>query len=179
MAVFNRGSSSIRFAVYQGGDTLRRRLDGKIDRIGMSGATFVGNDPDRPSQAPRPLAAADYGAAVQALLDWLEAQPIFAAVSAAGHRVVHGMHHLEPEPVTPVLLAELHRITPNAPDHLPGEIALIEALTRRQPQLPRWRVSTPPFTKPCRGSRSWCRFRGASTPAGSSATAFTVCRTPI
>ena len=70
------------------------------------------------------------------LLDWLEAQPVFASVKAAGHRVVHGMKHSEPERVTPKLLAELHRITPYAPDHLPREIALIEAFRRRHPSLP-------------------------------------------
>jgi acetate kinase len=136
VVVFNGGSSSIRFAVYEAGDTLRRRLDGKIDRIGVSDATFIVNDPGGAPQASRPLAAADYGTAVDALLDWLEAQPIFASVTAAGHRVVHGLQHFEPEPVTPALLAELRRITPYAPDHLPGEIALIEAFLRRHPRLP-------------------------------------------
>jgi hypothetical protein len=60
------------------GGTLQRRLDGKIDRIGE---TFIVNDPGRNSQASRPLAAA--ATAVDALLDWLEAQPIFASVTAA------------------------------------------------------------------------------------------------
>jgi acetate kinase len=46
------------------------------------------------------------------------------------------MKHSEPERVTPKLLAELHRITPYAPDHLPGEIGLIEAFFRRHPKLP-------------------------------------------
>ena len=45
VVVFNGGSSSIRFAVYAAGDTLRRRLEGKIDRIGASDATFIVNDP--------------------------------------------------------------------------------------------------------------------------------------
>ena len=35
MLTINGGSSSIRFAVYESGDTLRRQLDGKIDRIGL------------------------------------------------------------------------------------------------------------------------------------------------
>ena len=70
------------------------------------------------------------------LLDWLEAQPVFASVKAVGHRVVHGMKHSEPERVTPKLLAELHRITPYDPDHLPREIALIKAISRRHPELP-------------------------------------------
>ncbi len=132
----NGGSSSIRFAVYEAGVTLRRRLDGKIDRIGLSGTHWVVNDLAGQSQVPRRLAAADHRTAVAALLDWLEAQPVFASVKAVGHRVVHGMRHSEPERVTRTLLAELHRLTPFAPDHLPREIGLIDALRKRHPRLP-------------------------------------------
>ena len=124
----NGGSSSIRFAVYEAGETLRPRLDGKIDRIGLSGTSLVVNDPaGTPPRVPRRLPAADHRTAVAFLLDWLEAQPVFASVKAVGHRVVHGMKHSEPERVTPKLLAELRRITPYDPDHLPREIGLIEA----------------------------------------------------
>jgi len=49
---------------------------------------------------------------------------------------VHGMAHTAPERITPRLLAELRRITPYAPEHLPREIALIEAIRRRHPALP-------------------------------------------
>ena len=132
----NGGSSSIRFAVYEAGDTPRGRLDGKIDRIGVSGTNVIVNDPAGTSQVPRRLAAPDHRTAVGWLLDWLESHPVFASVKAAGHRVVHGMKHSDPERVTPKLLAELHRITPYAPDHLPREIGLIEALRKRYPALP-------------------------------------------
>ena len=44
--------------------------------------------------------------------------------------------HLEPELVTPELLAELHRISPYDPDHLPSEIELIETFRQRHPKLP-------------------------------------------
>jgi acetate kinase len=132
----NGGSSSIRFAVYEAGETPRRRLDGKIDRIGLSGTTFTVNDPAGKPQVPRRLAATDHRTASAFLLDWLEAQPVFASVKAVGHRVVHGMKHSEPERVTPKLLAELHRLTPYAPDHLPREIGLIEAFRRLHPKLP-------------------------------------------
>jgi len=132
----NGGSSSIRFAVYEAGETPRRRLDGKIDRIGLSGTNLIVNDPAATPQAPRRLAAADHRTAVGVLLDWLDAQPLFASVKAVGHRVVHGMTHSEPERVTPKLIAELRRITPYDPDHLPREIGLIEAFLRRHPTLP-------------------------------------------
>jgi acetate kinase len=129
----NGGSSTIRFAVYEVGPTLRLRLDGKIDRIGSSGASVTVNHPVETSHR---LRAGDHHAAVRYLLLWLEAQPLFASVKAVGHRVVHGMTHSSPERITPKLLAELRRITPYDPDHLPGEIALIEAFRRRHPALP-------------------------------------------
>jgi acetate kinase len=131
----NGGSSSIRFAVYEAGETPRRRLDGKIERIGLPGTNFMVSDLAGKSQVPRRLATADHRTAAGFLLDWLDAQPVFASVKAAGHRVVHGMKHFKPERVTPKLLAELHRITPYAPDHLPREIGLIEALLQRHPTL--------------------------------------------
>jgi acetate kinase len=132
----NGGSSSIRFAVYEAGEAPRRRLAGKIDRIGLRGTNVIVNDPAGKPEGPRRLAAGDHRTAVCFLLDWLEAQPVFASVKAVGHRVVHGMKHSEPERVTPKLLAELHRIMPYAPDHLPREIALIKAFLRRHPKLP-------------------------------------------
>lgn len=132
----NGGSSSIRFAVYEVGEKPRRLLDGKIDRIGLSGTKLSVNDAAGKPQVTRRLAAADHQTAVGFLLDWLEAMPVFRLVRGAGHRVVHGMKHSSPERVTPKLLAELHRIMPYDPDHLPREIGLIEAFRKRHPRLP-------------------------------------------
>jgi acetate kinase len=132
----NGGSSSIRFAIYEAGAAMRPRLSGKIDRIGLSGTRLIVRDPAGAPPVARRLAAADHRTAVTSLLDWLDAQPAFASVAAAGHRVVHGMKHAQPERITPRLLAELRRITPYAPEHLPREIALIDAVRRRHPRLP-------------------------------------------
>ena len=131
----NGGSSSIRFAVYEAGNALRRQLDGKIDRIGLSGTNLAVSDPSGKPQISRRLAADSHATAVGVLLDWLEEQSVFASIKAVGHRVVHGMKHSEPERITPKLLAELHRITPYDPDHLPREVALIEAFRTRHPKL--------------------------------------------
>ncbi len=134
--MLNGGSSSLRFALYETGRPLRKRLEGKIDRIGLRGTKFSASEPDAKRPVSRDLVAADHGTAVGFLLDWLEAQPAFQSVQALGHRVVHGMHHSEPERITPGLLRELRRITPFDPDHLPRELALIEAFRRRHPRLP-------------------------------------------
>ncbi len=132
----NGGSSSIRFALFSAAPDPVRLISGKIDRIGSKDANLVitGGEGAKPMQ--RRIAAADHRSAAGVLMDWLEQQPSFAAVMAAGHRVVHGMAHSQPEAVTPELLAELRRITPFDPEHLPREIELIEAMQRRFPAVP-------------------------------------------
>lgn len=132
----NGGSSSIRFAMYEAGETLQRLIAGKIDRVGLSGTNLVVTGRTGKQEAPRRVAAANHRAAVNFLVGWLEAQPVFSSVKAVGHRVVHGMKHSEPERVTPKLLAELRRITPYDPEHLPHEIELIGAIRQRHPTLP-------------------------------------------
>ncbi len=134
--ILNAGSSSIRFALYRGDDRLERRLHGKVDRIGLSGTCLSFNDPAKNQQCSRRMTAANHPAATEYLIDWLAGQEGFDAVTAIGHRVVHGMQRSAPEWVTPALLEDLHRISPYDPEHLPAEIALIEAFARRYPKLP-------------------------------------------
>jgi acetate kinase len=136
LLTINGGSSSIRFALFDVGEPPRRLLDGKVDRVGLSGTTLTFKDAAGQSQNSRAIDSSDRRSAVGFLLDWLETQPAFASVKAVGHRVVHGMTHSEPERVTPELLDELHRITPYDPDHLPLEIELIEAFRQRHSGLP-------------------------------------------
>lgn len=132
----NGGSSSIRFALYDEGEQLRRRLDGKVDRVGLGRAKLTFKDFAGPSQDERTIDLADQRSAVSGLMDWFETQTLFASVKAVGHRVVHGMAHSEPERVTPEMLDELLRITPYDPEHLPLEIELIEAFRKHHPSLP-------------------------------------------
>jgi len=132
----NGGSSSIRFSLYQTGESLQRLLSGKIDRIGLDGATLTFNCAAGNQQGSFSLNASDQTSAASFLIDWLEEQAGFAEIKAIGHRVVHGMQHTEPELVNDALLAELHRISPYDPQHLPAEIELIETFRRTHPKLP-------------------------------------------
>jgi acetate kinase len=132
----NGGSSSIRFALYEVGSALERRLHGKVERIGLAGTTLTLIDPGRDVPPSRSDIASDRAAAVNALIDRLEAEGGLASLAAVGHRIVHGMEHTEPERIGARLLAELRRLAPYDPDHLPLEIALIEAFRQRHPPLP-------------------------------------------
>jgi acetate kinase len=131
----NGGSSSIKFAVYQVGPPVRRVLNGKLDRIGLDRPTLFWHTTGGVSGEDH-VQMADHGQATAHLLGWLEGRQALGALSAVGHRVVHGMARTEATRITPDVLAELRRATPYAPDHLPREIQLIEAVGARHPDLP-------------------------------------------
>ncbi len=135
LLTINGGSSSIKFALYRMGEALQCSLVGKIERIGLAGTRLSYEHVLNGQQGEQALEKSDHTYAVNFLLDWLAQQPGFAQVVAVGHRVVHGMKHTHPETVSPSLLDELHRISDYDPDHLPGEIELIEAFSRRHAEL--------------------------------------------
>jgi len=101
--------------------------------VGSSGIKCAIFHPGAPPK--RVLSEATKRDAVTTLVDWIERQPEFAAVGAVGHRVVHGMRHVEPEVVTNSLLEELRALCPIVPEHLPFEIALMETIRDRHPSL--------------------------------------------
>ncbi len=133
----NGGSSSIKFALFEIRDSLRRILEGRIERIGLPEAALTVKGSEPAKNASRPVAAPDHAAAVGLLLDWLEERIGGNSLAAVGHRVVHGgPTYGEPQRVTREMVKELHRISSFDPQHLPAEILLIEAFHRRFPDLP-------------------------------------------
>jgi acetate kinase len=133
----NGGSSSIKFALFEAVDAFRRIFAGAIERIAQPGAVLRVQGPAPADNFSRPLAALDYAAAVELLMDWFEERLGQNALSAVGHRVVHGGPKCwEPQLLTREMVEDLRRLTPFDSEHLPGEILLIEALQRRFPKLP-------------------------------------------
>jgi acetate kinase len=132
----NGGSSSIKFALFAADRTLRMTLTGQIERIGMPETALSVRDIDQSEKVTRPIAAKDHLAAVEVLIDWIEARENGGDLVAVGHRVVHGgPNYHEPQRLTSALMEELRRLIPLDPEHLPAEILLIDALNRRFPQL--------------------------------------------
>ena len=133
----NGGSSSIKFALFEAGDSLRRILEGGIDRIGQPGATLRVKGLNPGDNFSRPVTAPDLNAAVGALIDGIEERSGHDAFAAVGHRVVHGgPKYSQPQRITAEMVEELRRLSPFDPEHLPEEILLTEAFHRRFPELP-------------------------------------------
>lgn len=132
----NGGSSSIKFSLYQSVPSLELQFKGKIDRIGLPDPTLTYTDALGHAHKSSPAQAHDLKEAVRFLISWLEEQAGFDRVKAIGHRIVHGMERNLPALIDQDLLAELKGIIQYDPDHLPGEIELIESFRDRHPTLP-------------------------------------------
>jgi acetate kinase len=133
----NGGSSSIKFALFEVDGALRRRLTGRIERIGLPDARFIVKGADPELDSSRAIKAPDHTAAVNVLMDWIEAQFPRGTLAAVGHRVVHGgPNYSAPARITPEMVEELRHLSPFDPEHLPEEILLTEAFHQRFPHLP-------------------------------------------
>jgi acetate kinase len=132
----NGGSSSLKFSVATASHPPRRIQSGSIASIGTEHAVLT---IDRQSGDPSvgPVSARDHVTAAQCVLDRLESEGALRSVAAVGHRLVHGGRSSErSRRVTPALLAELRSLAPLDPDHLPAELAIIEATARLAPSIP-------------------------------------------
>jgi acetate kinase len=115
----NAGSSSLKLALFDMGTPPKRLLDHAVSRVGET--------------------AAHYARSLDEALSVLEAHGGLDALAAVGHRIVHGGPRYTSMPngvaVTPDVLDELRRLVVLDPDHLPAEIALVEAMSARAPTL--------------------------------------------
>jgi acetate kinase len=131
----NGGSSTIRFAIFGEGSPFVRRLSGRVDRIGLSRPTLSVRDGHREVQVRSDIDASTEPVAARSLVEWFTDQPAFEGIEFVGHRIVSGAKHTQPEWVTSELLDDLRHASVDDPAHLPGEIALIEAVQARYPHL--------------------------------------------
>jgi acetate kinase len=111
LLAINGGSSSLKFAAFSADATLVRRTAGSVGHAPGAG----------PSS-----------------LNWLSEQVDFRRVAAVGHRVVLSAARSPVEPVTPDLLDVLRAAGARDPDHLPAQLAVIEAITARFPAVPQF-----------------------------------------
>jgi acetate kinase len=133
----NGGSSSIKFTLFEAGDSLRRILEGGIERIGLPEATLRVKGLSQADNFSRLVTAPNHTVAVDILMDWIEERSGRDALTAVGHRIVHGgPKYSKPQRITEEMVEYLCQLSPFDPEHLPEEILLIEAFRRRFPDLP-------------------------------------------
>jgi len=133
----NAGSSSLKFALFDGEEVPARLLWGVIDRIGTPDATITLKRTGSYKVDHAPVSAPSHASSLGYLMTRLAEAIEVVGLRATVHRVVHGgPRYAQPQIVTPGLLDELQRFSPFAPEHLPPAIDLIKALSDRFPHLP-------------------------------------------
>src|SRR6476620_3749976 len=136
--VLNAGSSSLKFCVFQRpvGQAWRVEARGQIEGIGASPRLSV-KDANGESLANQEVAGRDGREAINALALWLRSKYGGSRVVGVGHRVVHGgARFTGPTVVNPEVLAALRELVPLAPLHQPHNLAAIEAVSERLPDVP-------------------------------------------
>jgi acetate kinase len=139
--VFNAGSSSLKFSLFRGNSeqNLNADIHGLIDGIGAephikikdaSGSVLLDKSLDQSK-------VKDAEGALSILEPWLEAHLSGEKLAAIAHRVVHGGPDFsQPVRVTPQVLADLRKLIPLAPLHLPSNLAPIQITMKKWPDVP-------------------------------------------
>jgi acetate kinase len=133
-AVLNAGSSSIKFALYEGADELLFR--GQIERIGAA-PRLLAHDAAGKSVAEQSWPALDHRAATREIVRVVSELLAGTPVRAVGHRVVHGgTHYAAPVRIDAEVLQKLAALVPLAPLHQPHNLEPIRAIAEHAPHLP-------------------------------------------
>jgi acetate kinase len=138
--VLNAGSSSLKFCMFHRPERTAWEVGarGQIEGIGTAPRLTVKDAwgeklvDDKLDPSVR-----DGRAAIDVLAGWLRAKYQGGRLLGVGHRVVHGGPRFNgPTIVTREILGELKDLTPLAPLHQPHNLAPIEAIFERMPEVP-------------------------------------------
>src|SRR5690242_17618284 len=114
----NGGSSSIKYASFELARPAGRVLSGSIERVGVKGGVT-------------------FRTATGKLLEQVAQHIDLRSLAAVAHRVVHGGPRFQTHRrIDDEVLAELRQLQSFDPQHLPGEIALIEEFRVRVSDVP-------------------------------------------
>ncbi len=138
--VLNAGSSSLKFSVFQrpGSESWRLEARGQVEGIGTSPSLAV-KDRAGGILADEKLSPSvhDGWAAIDVLASWLRSEYGGSRVVGVGHRVVHGGGRFAaPALVSRQVLDDLYTFVPLAPLHQPHNLAAIDAIFERLPDVP-------------------------------------------
>lgn len=132
--VFNVGSSSVKFTVFDVAAEPERLLHGEIEHH-TDGFSFHVNDRTGARCVDERVTTSDPHP-LDHLLQWLSAHAEGRTLLGVGHRIVHGGADFSaPVKITPAVLDRLEALTPFAPLHQPATLAPARAIARYRPDL--------------------------------------------
>ena len=139
LVVLNAGSSSLKFCIYGtgAGDLWQLEARGQVEGIGTSPRFSVKDGTGRQVGEQRvDREVHDAASALGFVATWFRTRFPGAQLIGVGHRVVHGgVSYRAPAVVTPEVLEDLRQLVPLAPLHQPYNLAAIEAVRERLPEV--------------------------------------------
>ncbi len=136
IAVINAGSSSIKFALYEGDGSERILYRGQIEQIGVQPRLLV-RDARGETVAEHSWPAIDHTGATHEIIETARLLLRGKQVDCVGHRVVHGgMKFTVPVRIDGTVLLELEALSPLAPLHQPHNLAPIAAIAEGASHIP-------------------------------------------
>ncbi len=138
LLTFNPGSSTIKIGLFADDANGTRRLGKGV--IDLRHAPLCLSIVEGPTTAEIPLKAVvteDLHEVIEETLGWLAQHFGVSALTAIGHRVVHGGDQFSgPVRVTPQVADAIAALVPLAPLHQPHSVRLIKAIEHLRPHLP-------------------------------------------
>lgn len=138
IVVINAGSSSIKFSLFDG-PALEPAMRGKIENLYAGVTRFVAQDAQGATVGERswPDAPIDHEQGMRFLIDFAQTHLAGRRVAAVGHRIVHGgVAYSGPQLLDSGVVAELDKLVPLAPLHLPHNLAPVRSMMALAPEVP-------------------------------------------
>jgi len=133
----NRGSGTLKAALYEVSEAPRLALTISVDRAGSPDARVRIKNAASETLLDAAVATGEANADLETVFTWFSEQGYASELMAAGHRLVHGgSKYSAPQRIAEDLLAELHTLARLDPDHTPEAIRGIRFLSRLFPELP-------------------------------------------
>ncbi|MGC1583576.1 MAG: acetate/propionate family kinase [Candidatus Acidiferrales bacterium] len=133
----NRGSSTLKSAIYEAGVQNELLLSISVERSGGSVERLKIADPNGKTLMESAVDSGDSNAALKRMFAWLGERGFLSRLAAAGHRLVHGgPRYRDPQEINPEFLLEIEKLVPLDPDHMPAAIAGIKFIAEKFPGLP-------------------------------------------
>ena len=140
IAVANAGSSSLKFSLFvTHGRQLELDVHGQVEAI-QTAPRFVAKRPDGTTLETKSWpegARIGHEGALDFVMSFVRSRLTEYRLAGVGHRVVHGgMHYTQPVVIDAGVVAAIERLIPLAPLHQPHNLAPIQRLRERMPELP-------------------------------------------
>ena len=133
----NRGSSTLKSALYQSGKHDELLLSISVDHAGGSSGRLKIADSSGATVFDSAIEDGNSNVALEFMLAWMRGHGFLAQLAAVGHRLVHGgPRYRDPQRITPEFMSEIEKLVPLDPDHMPAAIAGIHFIARKFPDIP-------------------------------------------